>query len=262
MSGADLAALRKKARRVLTLPEPAQKTLEHYLHISVDGVEVACPYHINPGLHAGNRALLGKGSPHEIEELAAKWFKQYDMHISDGPEQLRTFLRACGIGVDCSGFASWVLNCVTLTKLGQPIWKCLKFPGARRMLASKIRPIENISANLLTGLINATPVDEVGRVRPGDLIRAAGWHHVVVVTEVGIDKAEQAAYFQYAQSSCMYDDEAGVRTGYAIIKKPRGSLLAQAWHDNYQKSVIEELIAEGGDDSRLVRLRVLAATKN
>jgi len=70
-----IAALRKKAHHVARLPEQARQVVENYLHIRADGAEAPCPYHINPGLQSTNRALLGKGSPAEIEALAAKWFK-------------------------------------------------------------------------------------------------------------------------------------------------------------------------------------------
>ena len=252
----DLADLRKQANKVLDLPEQAQRVVDAYLHIKVGGVAAPCPYHINPGIRASNRALLGKGSPQEIESLAARYFKIYDMHTDD-PETLRSFLSSCGIGVDCSGFASWVLNGVTEAKLGQPIWKCLRFPGLRRNAVSKLRPLQNISANLLTGPVNARPLADLSEVRPGDLLRVAGWHHVVVIIEVGLDKSGKAAYFQYAQSSCMYGQGSGVRTGYAIIKRPQGSLLDQQWFDNHPQSMIEQLIAEGGTDSRAVRLKAL-----
>ncbi|HEV7454815.1 MAG TPA: hypothetical protein VGO07_06170, partial [Candidatus Saccharimonadales bacterium] len=236
----------------------AQQVVDGYLQVRVDGAVAACPYHINPGVRAKNRALLGKGNPQQIEALAAKWFGIYDMHTNGDAATLRAFLLACGIGVDCSGFASWVLNGVTTEHLGRPIWKCLRFPGVRRNIVSKVRPIENISANLLTGHLNSQPITHLTEVKPGDLIRAASWHHVVIIIEVGLDKDENAAYFQYAQSSCMYGTKGGVRTGFAMIKKPQGTLLDQEWFDNYDRSVIEELIAEGGDDSRVVRLKALA----
>jgi hypothetical protein len=123
---------------------------------------------------------------------------------------------------------------------------------------SKIRPVQNISANLLTGQINSDPISDLGELRPGDLLRVAGWHHAVVITEVGMDKAGRAYYFQYAQSSCMYGSESGVRTGYAIVTQPKGPLLAQQWYDGSETGVLKKLIAEGGADSRPVRLKALS----
>jgi hypothetical protein len=134
----------------------------------------------------------------------------------------------------------------------------MRFPGWRRNAVSKLRPIENISANLLTGHLNAQLLSDLSEVRPGDLIRMAGGHHVAVITEVGLDRAGLAVTFKYAQSSCMYGPAGGVRTGSVVIKRPRGSLLEQQWLDNYKTSIIEDLIAEGGDDSRIVRLKALA----
>ena len=258
MATITLERLRQKSHQVVRLPAPAQQVLDGYLHLRVEDAEAACPYHINPGLHAANRASLGKGRPEEIEALAAKYFKLYAMHPKGDPAALRTFLLACGIGIDCSGFAAWILNGITKTTLGRPIWRCLQFPGLRRTAVSKLRPIENISANLLTGYLNAQAITDLTQVKPGDLLRVASWHHVVIITEVGLDKTGAAHYFCYAQSSCMYGQEGGARTGYAVISKPRGSLLEQTWFDNYESNIIKSVIAEGGDESRLVRLKALA----
>lgn len=254
----DLHTLRESAITIDTLPGSAQAIVDSYLHITVDGASCACPYHINPGIRSTNRALLGKGSPAEIEALASKYFKKYDMHVDGSGETLRAYLLACGIGVDCSGFTSWALNEVTKERLGGPLWHHLTFPGLRRNVVARLRPIENISANLLTGHINSIPVTDLTAVQPGDLIRAASWHHVVLVTAVGRNQDGAATYFQYAQSSCMYGVDGGVRTGYAIVTAPSGSLLDQKWVDGYSDSPIEALIREGGDDSRLVRLKALA----
>lgn len=247
-----LHEVRKACAEVLELPTAAKETVEAYLHIQVAGVAAPCPYHINAGVQATNTALVGKGSPHDIETLAAKYFKQYDMHPTS-PEELRTFLQCCGIGVDCSGFAAHVLNAIAKEQLHKPIWKVLRFPGLRRSVVSKLRPVQNISANLLTGAYNARAIEDLCEIRPGDLLRVAGWHHVVVVTEVGVDAKGKAKYFAYAQSSCMYGTESGVRTGFAFITKPRGSLGAQQWFDGTKPNVIEGLIAEG--ESYAVRLK-------
>lgn len=255
----DLATLRATAATIERLAEGAETMTDAYLHLSIDGAVTACPYHINPGIRATNRALLGKGSPKEIEQLARKYFNRYDMHPNGSSDTLRAYLLACGIGVDCSGFTSWVLNEVTKERLGGPIWEYLRFPGLRRRVVSKLRPIENISANVLTEHTNSVPVSALTTVRPADLIRAASWHHVVLITEVGRNKAGEAIYFQYAQSSCMYGMESGVRTGHVVITNPHGSLLDQAWVDGYVGSPIEALIREGAGESRLVRLKVLAA---
>ncbi|HUB93556.1 MAG TPA: hypothetical protein VMB52_03565 [Verrucomicrobiae bacterium] len=256
---ADLKALSMSADRILQLPDAAQRTLDAYKHITVDNVTAPCTYHINAGLSSTTRALVGKGAPQEIERIARKWFEKYDMHANGDPETLRSLLSACGIGVDCSGFVSWILNDITQATLGRPVWKCLQFPGLRRRAISKIRPVENISANLLTGSLNSRSVEDLSQIKPGDLIRAAGWHHVLIITEVGLNRNGKATYFQYAQSSCLYGQASGIRQGYAVIRKPKSSLVEQLWFDNYDKDVIKELIADGSD-SRVVRLKALSAT--
>lgn len=262
MAKTDLERLRKGSDRVLRLPTSARQVVEAYFHIRVGKAVAACPYHINPGVWSANRALLGKGNPAEIEAAAAVCFERYAMPSTADPEQLRNLLLACGIGVDCSGFAAWVLNAHTKAVLSRSLWSCVKFPGLKRRAVSTLRPVQNISANLLTNSRNARSVEDLAQVRPGDLIRASGGHHVLVIIEVGLDSSGDTGYFQYAQSSCMYGSSSGVRTGYVMIKKPRGPLLAQEWFDNYEQNIIEELIAESEGDNRIVRLRALVQSAN
>jgi hypothetical protein len=51
------------------------------------------------------------------------------MHVRPGNSaELRTFLQACGLGVDCSGFVSSVLDALTQATLGRPIGHCVTAP--------------------------------------------------------------------------------------------------------------------------------------
>lgn len=252
----ELDDLHEKSHQRLRMPDLAARTLDHYLHLQIDSAECTTPYHINPGLFSRNRALIGKGNPADIEATATSCFKSLDMHTRGEAARLKAYLVACGIGVDCSGFVSHILGDITKEKLGKPLPSCLRFPGFRGRLTSKMRPIENISARLLTNPLNTAQVNDLNKLKPGDLIRVLDGSHILIITEVGLNKDRKVNYFEYAHSSCRYGAESGARTGYCVIKNPTGLLADQQWFDNYPKSIIEEMIADGNDDSRMVRLKV------
>ena len=253
-SSAALARAREQATSTLTLPKSAQALIDRYRHLRIQGVTILCPYHINCGLVTKNRALVGKGRPEEIEAAAEHYFDRYQMHAQGDLEQLRLYLQACGFGVDCSGFAAWVLNCLTQEQLQKFIWQVLSFPGMKRQLVSKLRPLENISANLLTGPRNAHAVEDLRTAHPGDLIRLIHGGHVMVISEVGLDTSGHATYIEYVQSTTSYGDRQGIDTGYIVVTQPGKNLQAQIWTDPAMPGALEE----SGDDARLVRLKALA----
>jgi hypothetical protein len=236
---------------VLKLPTSAQDLFDHYRKLRIQDLQIVCPYHINTGLRGRHRALVGKGRPEEIEAAAERYLDKFQMHARGDVERLERYLVACGFGIDCSGFAAWMLNCLTLDTLHKPLQRCLIFPNVKRSLVSKVRPFENISANLLTNARNAQKITDINQVRPGDLIRLIHGGHVVVISEVGLTKQGIAVYFKYMQSTVGYGNRKGVQEDEVLITNPDGYLLEQSWTDN----LIHADLKRSGDDARIVRLR-------
>ncbi|HEX4773981.1 MAG TPA: hypothetical protein VH234_00490 [Candidatus Saccharimonadales bacterium] len=243
----------ERVTSILKLPATAQSLFDHYSHLHIQGLEISCPYHINTALRGKRRALVGKGRPEEIEAAAEQYLARFQMLAHGNQEQLERYLMACGLGVDCSGFAAWILNCVTLDAFHKPIQNCLKFPNLKRQLVGKVRPFENISANLLTNHTNSVKISDINQVRPGDLIRFINGGHVVVVSEVGLDKRQQVAYFKYMQSSVGYGNRRGVEENRVKVTNPAGYLLEQEWADK----LLYQALVESSDDTRLTRLKAL-----
>ncbi len=239
------------AASVLKLPLSAEELIIHYRNLHIQGIKVVCPYHINTNLRSKNRAMVGKGRPEEIEAAAERYLTKFQMNAHGDTKKLLEYLNACGFGIDCSGFASWVLNCITLETLNKSLWQCLTFPNIKRSLVSKLRPVENISANLLTSPRNTVRITDINLIRPGDLIRFIGGGHVVVISEVGLSKQGKVSYFKYVQSSVGYGKRKGVDEDLVHITNPEGYLLEQLWDDK----LIYEALKETSDNSRVVRLR-------
>lgn len=245
---------------VLKLHKSARSLIEHYANLHIMSAHCSTPYHINCRLFSHNRALVGKGRPEEIEAAAEHFFKRFNTVIKAGDSaRLKASLRDYGIGIDCSGFAAWVVNELTQQQAGKPIWKCLRFPNARSRAVSKFRPIENISAALLTGERNAKKLENLYDIRPGDLIRALHGGHVIVVTETGVDAHGHALYFKYAHSAAGNEKVNGLNQGLVTLTQPEGRLADQDWiEDGTSISFALSTVQAGGDDSRAVRLRALA----
>lgn len=236
---------------VLKLPQSAQELFDHYRKLHIQGLQVVCPYHINTGLRGKSRALVGKGRPEEIEAAAEHYLARFQMQAHGDVERLERYLMGCGFGVDCSGFAAWMLNCLTLERLRKPLWRCLTFPNIKRHLVSKVRPFENISANLLTNTKNASKIADIHQVRPGDLIRLIHGSHVMLVSEVGLNERDKVTYFKYMQSTIGYGQRKGVEEAEVRITHPDGYLIDQTWPDG----LIYTDLQRSSDDARIVRLK-------
>lgn len=235
------------------LPNSAQELISHYQSLHIQNLSIACPYHINSGLYGKNRALVGKGRPEEIEEAAERYLNKYQMYSRGDVEQLRIFMLACGIGIDCSGFAAWVLDCLTKEQLHKSIWQCLKFPDTKRRVISKIRPLESISASVLTNIHNTEKITDLQIIQPGDMIRLIHGHHVMVISEVGLDENNQVLYFKYVQSSISYGRQKGVDVSMVTVSNSSKYLIGQSWAD----ALIYKDVQDSNDEASIVRLKAL-----
>jgi hypothetical protein len=121
---------------------------------------------------------------------------------------------------------------------------------------SKVRPFENISAHLLTNTTNTIKIADIHQVRPGDLIRLIHGHHVIVVSEVGLNRQNKVVYFKYMQSTIGYGKRKGVEEDEVRVTKPSSYLAEQAWADN----LIHADLKKSSDDARIVRLKALQGT--
>lgn len=251
-----------------SLPQPVKETIRSYFELPLGGKKVKCPYFMNLRKErAGLRVMVGKGSAEEIVHEVKVWaqLKGIDLNgISE--QQIREFMIKKGIGIDCSGFAVYVLDTWTKMIGKGHIWKRLKYsknsPIAR--FRRLLRPVENISANLLTSELNCEKVTDLNDVRPGDMIRAKGKqenaHHVAIITDVFTDETTgHVKKFIYVHSHRFYGTENGVRIGEIEITEPAKTLKDQKWTDEYQgrNYIMEDLLVDY-EDNGIRRLKFLS----
>lgn len=243
--------------KTLALPERTQDLINNYLNIHSRGISTACPYHINHSLFSRKLSMLGKGTPADIEDEVERAFTSLGFN-PHSPEQLQSYMRACGIGIDCSGFVGHILDSVSQETTGRPLTKHFKAGGARNKLTVYLRKHGALSASTLTSPKNCNPVNNLAQARPGDLIRIPGGRHVILINEISLDQDNNACEISYVQSSCKFLEESGVVTGMVRVVKDR-ELHELNWQDNTKlKNVTNEVLKEHKDSS-LVRPKFLNA---
>ncbi len=238
------------------IPEEVKNLINHYFNLKVNSKVVRVPYHINvKHIRAELRSLVGKGAPEEIEEEVVIFAKLRNFNLEKATkEEIREFMQKQGIGIDCSGLVAHILNIWLKAEKKGSLSSNLTFPKmalAKRLIIA-IRPIENISADLLTNKQNTLPI-EFKEVQPGDLIRLKGLkkgHHIAIITQVKKDN-DNLEEITYVHSSRYYGKENGIRTGKIKIKNNNKPLEKQEWLEKDENGVcwtLKEYLKEKEDN--------------
>lgn len=247
------------------LSEKAFEVIDKYSHLNIGNVKVRAPYFMNlKGERAGLRVMVGKGTVDEIELEVKIWAQLKGFDITKATEeQIRKFMMERSIGIDCSGFASYIINAELESRGMRSLQSYLKYKD--NSLFAKIRrflrPIENIGADLMTSDLNCKKIKKLNNVKPLDLIRAKGKqknaHHVAVITKVEREDGE-VKVIEYAHSHRFYENQNGIRIGKIIIKDINGELKDQKWKDdlNGRNYMLEDLLVDYKDNG-IRRLKFL-----
>lgn len=244
----------------------AQKVIDNYSHIRLGKKYVKAPYFMNiKGQKGGLRVMVGKGTIDEIEQEVKVWaqVKGFDLKKAN-EDQIRQFMMDMSIGIDCSGFAVYIINEELKSKGLGSIWNYLHFQNNSPISKIKrlLRPIENIGADFLTSDYNCIKIEDYNEIRPLDLIRAKGKqknaHHVAVITSVTKDESGNVKEFEYTHSHRFYEEENGIRIGKVIITDPQKTLKDQKWIDdkNGRNYMLEDLKVQY-EDNGIRRLKIL-----
>lgn len=193
----------------------------------------------------GLRVLIGKGTPSEIVKETLIYEKLRGVDLANmSKQEIRKFMVKRHIGIDCSGFVVHVLTAWLKGNKKKALWKYLRFPdnSLYRRIARFLRPVENISTQMLTEDLNSEQVKNLDEIRPGDLIRSRlqarskklkRGYHVLLITEVEKESGK-TRQFTYAHSSRRYADKHGVRTGEVVVSDPLAPLCDQEWKEEYK----------------------------
>jgi hypothetical protein len=214
----------------------AYEIIDSYKNLKIKDKEIQTPYYINVKRARGElRSLVGKGTPEEIVDEVKIFAQLRGFKLQDEtPESIKKFMETQGIGIDCSGYISHILDYILKKKTGKGLYSHIEYrrPFFYSWLINLLRPIEHSSAHLLTCPLNADIID-YKFVEPGDLIRLKGLkfgdHIALVIETERDDKNKHLKSITYTHSTNHFDKESGVRIGKIIITDLKQPLEKQNW---------------------------------
>ena len=225
-----------------TLSTRALSIIDQYIHFRVGTAVFSVPYFNNKitRTRAAMRVVAGKGSPKEIfdETQSLLIENRMDKNTLSG-ESLKNILVDKNIGIDCSGFAYYVLNAES-EELGRgPLDKHISFINCRGLLGKmrcSLRPVENCDVATLADDKNSHVIP-LKEVRSGDMITMIGGseaddrEHVLVIHQVEYQnfipiKIHYSHAIAYPEDG-LYGN--GVRQGSIEINEIEKTIADQKW---------------------------------
>jgi hypothetical protein len=228
-----------------TLSTRAMSVIDQYMDFKYGQAVCSVPYFNNKTVRAraALRADSGKGSPKEIfDEVQAILVKNHVSAEALNSETLKTLLTDNNTGIDCSGFAYYVLNAESQEQKKGSMDKHISFTechGIVGKLRCALRPIENCSVITLANDKNSRSISW-NEIQPGDIITMMGGpdnddrNHVLVIHQVDYQNFVPTQIF-YSHAVAYPEDGiygSGIKQGAIEILKPEGSLLEQRWTEN------------------------------
>jgi hypothetical protein len=277
-----------RPKKINMLSPSAEKTIDKYFALPFDGVEnVRCPYfNCSRKNYRGQiRGLIGKGSPEEIVEEAKILSIQYHHGLFDKEghccihgddcragvpaEAIRHFLIDNDIGIDCSGFAAYVL--LAHFKEARHVNIAGKFffwprKNFIRRLIAKLRPIENMSVKVFAKnentdkLFDGRGAVDFHKIIPGDIVIMLETgprktrNHILVVTACDGTTVE---YVHARAWSIEGKYGHGIARGKISVVKPGGNLLEQTWTELEKTNEHNETFWEARDANVLEIRRII-----
>ncbi len=215
-----------------------------YTHLPIGGKEIVCPYWMN-NLEKGIYGPIGgKGTPEEIVLTTNEYAisEKVDLNKMDG-EGIDLFMRACKIGVDCSGFVFWMLNEFDLEKGGNGIAD--NIPGSVGKVIKARASVAMLCKDNVSFVIK-----KVSDIKVGDIIRLRRGKHVAIITKI-LKEGDNLLELEYAHSSCRTAVK-GVHTAKIKVVDSLLGIENQNWEELTEEgtSYGKEYYPETGDSVR------------
>lgn len=224
--------------------QPFQKTIEHYLNLSIADKKIQTPYFNNrrSQLRGALGVLVGKGNPEELEDESQIISLKEKINLpSLSEEKIKEFMIDNNLGIDCSGFVYYILDALVQEKLNKKLNKVIKFPFAKsliRKIICKLRPAQNFSVRNISHESNTKEI-ALENIQTGDLIifLASGpkqdYNHIMFVESVDYtNNGPQTIHYIHAYkwpSDGKYNH--GVRRGKIEIVDLKKNILGQSWSE-------------------------------
>lgn len=214
------------------ISDSAISIINQYKNFQVGNAICSVPYFNNKTARqrAALRVFIGKGSPKEIyEEVRAILLKEKVLEDSIGSEGLKKLLVHENLGIDCSGFAYYVLGISD---------RHLHFPFAKGLLGkfkAKLRPVENADVATLAHDSNSKIIS-LSEVQPGDMITMinAERDHILIINQIEYQNFKPVTLHYVHAVAWPTDGEYGhgIHEGKIEITDTNKNLTEQRWVEN------------------------------
>lgn len=251
------------------LHDASIKIINDYLHYPMGASTISIPYHNNNrnGVRAGLRALIGKGSIHDINDEVTLLTLREKIDLNKMSQaMLKQFLVIHNIGIDCSGFIYYVLNEESRIRGKGQLKNHLTFKTVNilRKLLNKLRTVQSTNVTTFADNHNSHTLT-LSDIQPGDFVTMTHttpekqvYNHIILIHEVQYEN-DTPMQISYSHSIAWPSDgeiNHGVRQGIIKIHDITKPLTEQEWieADKTQNDNYTLKRAEGAD---LVEIRRL-----
>ena len=226
-----------------TISNRALATIDQYLHFNVGQASCSIPYFNNKVSRSRGalRAYIGKGSTHDIyDEVVACMVKDHVAVNLVTDESLKMYLTDKNIGMDCSGFAYYILDTESRErKLGQ-LDKKIHFTNCKGItgkIRCALRPVENCDVKTFACEKNSRVID-IKDALPGDIITmtdsATERDHILVIHQIEYQNFIPTN-LHYSHTIAYPEDgvyNTGTRQGVIEIFDLNKKITEQNWLEN------------------------------
>ncbi len=253
------------------LSTDADRMIGSYIDFRIGNARTGIPYFNNKigRARGGERARVGKGSPKDIlEELEIILVKGHVAKDSLSDEALKKILVDNNLGIDCSGFAYYVLDSENRARGHGHINRRMTFLKGKNPVAkmfSYLRPAQNCDVRAfasdmnsrIIALKNAQAGDIITMIDSGDASERAERNHIIVITEV-VQESGETKSLSYAHAIAYPEDGlygSGVKQGKIDIAYAGEALTKQLWSESGSpdkaKRIFERALASTTELRRL-----------
>jgi hypothetical protein len=231
------------------LSSGAQGIIKGYKDFAFGNSVCSIPYFNNKtiGIKGALNAEVGKGSLSEINDEIKNLFaiNKIDLKTLDSIG-LKKFLVDNNIGIDCSGYAYYVLNEESLARGKGGIGEHVKFTNAGnffRKIRARMMPVKNIDVVTFANTKNSHTVT-LSSVEPGDIITVVSSgdarsvdsirNHVLVIykTEYENNTLSKIHYTHAVAWPTDGEYGHGIHMGSIRILDTNKTILDQKWGEN------------------------------